>query len=289
MSILEDIKASWMHLKSNFLKILTATIGSIGLILIPVFVFSLIYAVILMTVNMSPDFILAWTNAISLMTTYFVDGILWLVSGPFVGIVLASVALFACLFSAVYILSGDIVTGHFSTAVGAIMWLRNKFLPLTATCLTNILVAVAPALAIWYWAGSLYEFGVFPYPVDIALGLVGFVWLFVVLGFLQLHVPAIIDNMPIIEAMKRSVKRVRENFKHVFGIWFVFVVLILVWFIPFAFYSYSFGDVFLFQDVLAVLVGGIALVGLGLDFLFFIPMLILSMTKIHHDIKIQEL
>ena len=289
MSIMEDIKASWMHLKSNFLKILIATIGSIGLVLIPVFVFSLIYAVILMIVDMSPDFILAWTNAISSMTTYFVDGILWLVSGPFVGIILAGVALFACLFSAVYILSGDIVTGHFSTAIGAIMWLRNKFLPLTATCFTNILVAIAPAVAIWYWIGSLYNFGAFPYPVDIVLGFVGFVWLFVVLGFLQLHVPAIIDNMPIIEAMKLSVKRVRENFKHVFGIWFVFVVLILVWFIPFAFYSYLLGNVFLFQDLLSVIVGGIALVGLGLDFLFFIPMLILSMTKIHHDIKIQEL
>jgi len=289
MSIMEDIKTSWMHLKSNFLKILIATIGSIGLVLIPIFIFSLVYAVILMIIDMSPDFILVWSGLIAEMTIYFVDGILWLVSGPFVGIILAGVALFACLFSAVYILSGDIVTGHFSTAVGAIMWLRNKFIPLTATCFTNILVAIAPALAIWYWIGSFYDFGVFPYPVDIALGLVGFVWLFIVLGFLQLHVPAIIDNMPIIEAMKRSVRRVRENFKHVFGIWFVFVVLILVWFIPFAFYSYSFGNVFLFQDLLSVIVGGIALVGLGLDFLIFIPMLILSMTKIHHDIKIQEL
>jgi len=262
--------------------------GSIGLVGIPILIASIGYAVILMIVNQSLDFVLVWFNLIDSMIQYIVSGLLWIVSGPFVGVIIAGVALFACLFSAVYILSGDIVSGHFSTALGAILWLRQKFIPLTLTCLVNATVAIVPAVGLWIGVSSLYGFGTFPFPVDIVLGVAGFVWFFIVLGFLQLHIHAVIDSSPIIEGMKLSFRAVRKNMNRVFGLWTVYVFLLLIWFIPYAIYSYVFGGVISFTDPISLVVGGVALLGAGIDLLIFIPMLILGMTKIHYDINKQE-
>jgi hypothetical protein len=289
MQAIDDVKASWNYLRPNVLKVLIATIGSIGLVLIPVFIFTIIYAAILMVVNSSPDFILTWSTLIDSMIVYIIDGLLWLLGGPFVGVVIAGVALFACLFSAVYILSGDIVLGHFSSGLGAILWLRHKFIPLTITCFVNIVVAVMPPVAVWYALSALNGFSAFVFPLDIILGLGGFLWLFIVLGFLQLHIPAIIDNVPIIEGLKQSIRSVRANMKRVFGVWAIFVIMLLIWFIPYAIYVYGFGGVFSFTDLTALAVGGIAALGVGFDFLFFIPMIILLMTKIYHDTKEKEI
>ena len=288
MSITTDLKTSWNYLRPNFLKMLVAMIGSIGLVLIPILVASIGYAIILMIMNNNLDFVLIWTNLIISMIEYIISGGMWILSGPFMGVILAGVAFSACFFSAVYILSGDIVSEHYSTALGAIFWLRQKFIPLTLTTLLNVVVAIVPAVGLWWGISSLYGFGIFPFPVDVILGLLGFIWLFIILGLLQLHVPATVENIPIFEGMKYSIRNVRKNITRVFSLWTVLVVLILIWFVPYAIYMYILGGVFSFTDFMSLAVGGIALVGVGLDLLIFVPMLILGMTKIYQDTRKNE-
>ncbi len=283
-----DLKTSWNYLRPNFLKMLIAMVGSIGLVLIPILIASIGYAVILMVVNQSLDFVLVWSSLIDSMIQYTISGLIWILSGPFMGVIIAGMAFSACFFSAVYILSEDIVSGHFSTALGAILWVRQRFIRLTLTTLVTAVVAIVPAVGLWISISSLYGFGAFPYPVDIILGILGFVWLLVILGFLQLHIPGVLSNLSIIDGMKQSIRTVRKNVTRVFGLWVVFVFLILIWFVPYVVYMYSLGGVFSFTDPVSLAVGGVALLGAGLDLIIFIPMLILGMTKIHHDIRENE-
>jgi hypothetical protein len=288
-----DVKESFGLLKGRFLSYLLAIIGMI-------FVLFVLFAIITLPIGIAywamglgtpgAHFIDVWVNDVLLFWVPYVSGggnLAVLLTTVFLVIVLPVFALAEWVLGAVYGMSKDIVTTGESSAEGAFGWLRKKA---GSFLVTGIIVAVivmgpigiASYLVSWYFGFTV------PWELTWSLLTVVVLYVYIFLGVLRMYIPAVADDMGVIDGLKRSVSLVKSNFGRVFGAWTIYFVLIFIWFLPLIIWGGL-------QGIPGPWPGpnspefwlsvGLAGIGAFLDLLVFFPMMILGMTRIYHDIK----
>jgi len=288
-----DVKESYGLLKGRFLSYLLAIIGMI-------FVLFVLFAIITLPIGIAywamglgtpgAHFIDVWVNDVLLFWVPFVSGggnLAVLLTTVFLVIVLPVFALAEWVLGAVYGMSKDIVTTGESSAEGAFGWLRKKAGSFLVTGIIVAVIVMGPIGVVSYLVSWYFGFTV-PWELTWPLLIVLVLYIYTFLGVLRMYIPAVADDMGVIDGLKRSVSLVKSNFGRIFGAWTIYFVLFFIWFLPLIIWGGL-------QGIPGPWPGsnspefwlsvGLAGIGALLDLLVFFPMMILGMTRIYHDIK----
>jgi hypothetical protein len=286
-----DVKESLGLLKGKFLSYLLAIIGMF-------FVLFVLFAIITVPIGLAfwalnlgtpgSNFIDVWVNDVLLFWTPMVStGDFTAILSIFLVLVLPMFALAEWVLGAVYGMSKDIVSTGESSAEGAFSWFRKKAGAFLGTGIIVAAIVVGPIGIAGYLLSWYYAFTI-PWQLTWPLIIVVVLYVYIFLGVLRMYLPAVADDMGVIDGLKRSVSLVRSNFGRVFGAWTFYFILLFIWFLPIGIWGGLQGipgpwpGSNSLEFWLSVSLAGI---GVFIDLLVFFPMMILGMTKIYHDIK----
>ena len=224
---MEDLKISFGFAVKN---IITFILGLIGVLIVTVITF-MIGAIIIFI----PLFFLS--GGIGPMTQFFMAlaPLFDLTSPALMGVMFVMVIpLLLPVFVAVGALFGmgrEIAESSGASAEGVLTWYRRKFFPLAAGgvilfCITLLPIGLMYAIAITLTGGFLSGLfnGIFT--------AISLVWIVISLGFLSMTFPAIIDGVPVLEAVKQSIKMSWDYFDRVFSVWISFILIFIGPFVP---------------------------------------------------------
>ncbi|MHA2005330.1 MAG: DUF7847 domain-containing protein [Candidatus Thorarchaeota archaeon] len=291
MTAISDVKTSYGLLKGKFLSYLLAIIGML-------FVLFVLFALITLPIGLiywamglgvpGAHFIDVWVNEILLFWTPYVSGgnIVVILTAIFL-VALPIFALAEWVLGAVYGMSKDIVTTGESSAEGAFSWFRKKAGPFLATGVVVAIIVLGPIGIVAYLISWYYGFTV-PYTLTWPSLISMILYIYLFLGILRMYIPAVVDDVGVIDGLKKSVSLVRSNFGRIFGPWTIYFILLFIWFLPIGIWGGLQGFPGPWPDTNSLVFWlSVALAGAGvfLDLLIIFPMMILGMTKIYHEIK----
>jgi hypothetical protein len=295
MSVIQDVKYSFREWKGFFLRYLRAIVGMFFLLYILIVIFTLPMGLAFWTLGLGipgANFIDAWVNN---LYSYFLlfwiptisTGNITVILTVFFVLNLPIFVLAEWVLGAVYRLSRDVVTSGEASGEGAFSWFRKKAGTFLGTGFVNATIVMGPLGVIIYLLDLYYGFAI-PYQLTWPLLTIPVLYVYISLGFLKLNIPAVADDMGVIDGLKKSVSLVKSNFVRVFGSWTIYFILLISWFVPLIIWGASQGFPGSFPSSNSIefwFSVTLAVVGFLLDLLIFFPIMILGMTKIYHDIS----
>ena len=96
----------------------------------------------------------------------------------------------------------------------------------------------------------------------------------------MLHLPASTDGKSALESLKTSFRLTKENLVRVFGAWTIFIALIVIFFVPIAFYAVYFVAPGVIDLGFAITIAWAA-IGAFVIILFVLPALFLTFMRIY--------
>jgi hypothetical protein len=286
-----DVKESYRLLKGKFLSYLLAIIGMVFVLFVFFIIVTLPIGIIFFVMNLGTpgsDLINVWVNDVLLFWTGYLSGgdVVVVMSTLFL-VAIPIFALAEWVLGAVYGMSKDIVTTGESSAEGAFSWFRKKAGSFLATGAIVAIIVFGPVGIISYLISWYFGFTI-PYTLTWPLLIIMIFYLYLLLGVLRMYIPAVADDVGVIDGLKKSVGLVRSNFGRIFGPWTVYFILLFIWFLPIGIWGalQGFPGPWPGSDSLVFWLS-VALAGVGafLDLLIIFPMMILGMTKIYQDVK----
>jgi hypothetical protein len=217
--LLEDLKVSFKFAVRNFI---TWLLGLIGVFLVTVFIF-LIGAIIIFV----PIVLII---GIEKMTTFFIafDSVFGLSSPAFMGMMFVIVIPFLLPFfvaiGALFGMGREIVESSGASAEGVLTWYRRKFFPLAGGGIVLFSITLLP-IGLMYTIIFTLTGGPIIGPYNGITSAISIIWIVVSLGFQSLTFPAIIDGVPVIEAVKQSIRMSWTYFDRVFSVWISFILI----------------------------------------------------------------
>ncbi len=291
MSVLQDVKGSFSQLKGFFLSYLLAIVGMVFVLFILLIIFTLPIGLVYWFMGLGTPgahVIDVWVNDVLLFWTPLVStGSITAIFSVFLFLGVPMFALAEWVLGAVYGMSKDIVSTGESSAEGAFGWFRKKAVDFLGTGIIVAVIVLGPIGIVGYLL-DLYYGGAIPYQLTWPLLTVVVLYLYIFLGILRMYIPAVADDMGVIDGLKKSVSLVKNNFVRVFGSWTLYFILLFIWFAPLIIWGSLQGFPGTWPGSnspefwMSVILAG---TGLFADILVFFPMMILGMTKIYHDIK----
>jgi hypothetical protein len=171
----------------------------------------------------------------------------------------------------------EIVESAGTTAQGVFAWYRSKFFPLAAGGLLMFAIAVLPIGALFYVVDTVVGLSSGGLGPALVSG-VSVVWLFLSIGMTLMVAPGIIDGMPVIKALKQSVRLSIQYFDRIYSTWLAFIIIELLAIAPVAaagiLTAYGFGV----AVALLALLGGIGAIA---SFLLVFPALIIAVSRVY--------
>ncbi|MFW9967083.1 MAG: hypothetical protein ACFFEA_08005 [Candidatus Thorarchaeota archaeon] len=287
MSGFDDVKASYGHLRTKFLSFILALLGMFVLVFVIFAIVTIpIAAVLWLMAGGVENFVEVWAqDVISFFAPYMATGDLLLILVLGVVILIPLFAITEWVLGSLYGMSKDIVVSGGTTAEGAFTWFRRKAGAFLSTGAILAVIVLGPVAAIGYPISWFYGFSI-PIEVSRVIGIIGFVWIFILLGFLRMYLPAVADDVGAIDGVKRSFSLVKNNFGRVFTAWTIYFILLAIWFIPILVWGFmQTGVPVPPTDITFWLAVAVAGIGAFVDLLIILPMMFLGMTAIYHDIK----
>lgn len=290
MQAYDDLKSGLSMAKS---KVLTFFLAIIGIVVVLGLVFAAITVPIGLAIaflDPSVDFMTEWTNMMVAWTLPLNSGsVAVILSVSFLVVILPMAALGIWVLGALFGIAKEYIDTNDTRVENAFTWLRKKFVPLIVAGILLAIIIGLPAMIAGYLVSWAYGFGTVPWPVDWIEGIIGFVYFFIMLGFFSLVCPAIVDDLDAIDALKHSVKMVRENMGRVFGFLLLIVIISFVLAGPLSVYSIYLVSLGITPDpmtdmVFAVLIGW-TVIGAFLVLLFIVPALMFGLTRIYNSAK----
>ncbi len=290
MQAYDDLKSGLSMAKS---KVLTFFLAIIGIVVILGLVFVVITIPIGLAVwflDPSADFITQWTNTMVAWTLPLSSGnIAVIVSVSFLVVILPMTALVIWVLGALFGIAKEYIDTNDTRVEHAFTWLRKKFGPLIVAGILLAIIIGLPAMIFGYLVNFAYGFGPVPWFVQWSVGIIAFVYFFIMLSLFSLVCPAIIDDVGAVDALKHSVKMVRANMSRVFGFLLMIVIICFIFVGPLAMYSaylvYLGFTPAIATDVIFAALTAWVVIGVFFIFLFVIPALIFGLTRIYNSVK----
>ncbi|MGY5860537.1 MAG: hypothetical protein RTU63_14295 [Candidatus Thorarchaeota archaeon] len=295
MSVFQDLNYSFREWKGFFLRYLRALGGMLFLLYILIVIFTLPIGLAFWTLGLGipgANFIDAWVNN---LYSYFLlfwiptvfTGDITVILTVFFVLSLPIVVLTEWVLGPVYGLSRDVATSGDVSGDGAFNRFRKKAGSFLGTGIVNATIVIGPLGIIIYLLDLYYGFAI-PSQLTLPLLTIAVLYVYISLGFLKLNNPAVADDMGVFDGLKKSVSLVKSNFVRVFGSWTIYFILLISWFVPIVIWAASYGIPGTIPSLNLIEFGfSVTLAGVGflLDLLIFLPIMILGMTKIYHDIS----
>jgi hypothetical protein len=293
--VIQDVKGSFSEWKGFFPRYLRALVGMLFLLYILIIIFTLPMGLFFWTLGLGipgADFIDAWVN--NLYSYYLLFWVPTVSTGEIT--VILTVLFVLCLpifiliewvLGAVYGLSRDFVISGEVSFEGSFSWFKKKAGPFLGTGIVNAIIVMGPLAIITYLLDRYYEYAI-PYQLTWPLLTIAVLHLYISLGVMRLNIPAVVDDMGVIDGLKKSVSFVRSNFIRVFGSWTIYFLLLISWFIPLIIWGVSQGFPGPFPSSNSIefwFSVALAVTGFLLDLLVFFPVMVLGMTKIYHNVS----
>ncbi|MBY8998461.1 MAG: hypothetical protein KGD60_12080 [Candidatus Thorarchaeota archaeon] len=285
MSVMDDVKVSFGYAKNNMLSFLLAIFGM--LILVAILIFIVISPLLLMAWLANPSDPEAFGLAIS---AYFQGLTGFFGSNPLAGLfgggaigLLFLIPIFAVgtwIFSAIYGMSNEIIMTGGTHAESAFGYLRKNVVSSLGAGVLWSLVLFVPLWLVGLGATALTGFTTLPAGWGWPIGIITFLYVYIVGGFLMLHLPASADGLGALDSLKTSFRLTKENLGRVFGAWTIFIALIAVFFAPIALYAVYFGSPGVIDIGFAITIAWAA-IGAFVLILFALPALFLTFTRIY--------
>ncbi|MHA1905723.1 MAG: DUF7847 domain-containing protein [Candidatus Thorarchaeota archaeon] len=285
MSFIDDVKTSFGIAKNNVLSFLLAIFGM--LIMIVVLLAIVIVPFVLMAVYANPSDPGAVSEAISqfvngITSVFGVDTLGGIFAGGALGLLflIPIAAIATWMFGGIFGMSKEIIESGGTHAESAFGYLRKNFVSYFAAGVLWALVVFVPMWLIGVGVTALTGFTSVPVEWEWPIAIIAFAYFYILLGFLMLHLPAVTDGLGAVESLKTSFKLTVQNPVRVFGAWTIFVAVFAIFFGPIALYAY-------YAPIPGVLDLGMlitiiwAAVGAFVIFLFFLPAMFLTFTKIY--------
>ena len=285
MSFMEDVKVSFGYAKKNMLSFLLAIFGM------------LIVVAIIILVVISPLLLMAWLanpgdpEAFGLAIASYFQGLSgFMGANPLAGVfgggaigLLFLIPIFAIgtwIFSAIFGMSNEIIMTGGTHAESAFGYLRKNVVSSLGAGVLWSLVLFVPLWIIGLGATALTGFTTLPAGWGWPIGIITFLYVYIVGGFLMLHLPASTDGLGPLESLKTSFRLTKENLVRVFGAWTIFIALIGIFFAPIALYAVYFVAPGVIDLGFAITIAWAA-IGAFVIILFALPALFLTFMRIY--------
>jgi hypothetical protein len=125
----------------------------------------------------------------------------------------------------------EIVESSGASAEGVLTWYRRKFFPLASGGVILFTITLLP-IGLMYATIFTLTRNPLTGPFNGIVSAISIVWIVVSLGFLSMTFPAIIDGVPVLEAVKQSIRMSWDYFDRVFSVWISFILIFVGPFIP---------------------------------------------------------
>ena len=221
--LLEDLKTSFKFALKNIISFFLALIG---VLLVSVFIL-----VIFLVLAIIPIYFLTggWAGMFALFIAFGDIMSLWpnpAVMGLVLLIVLPIICPFLIAIGALFGMGREIVESAGTSAEGVFTWYRRKFFALAGGGIILFMFSLFPimmafALAQYATGGTLVGI---PFAILTSLSVI---WFIISMGFLSMLFPAIIDGLPVLQALKQSVRMAITYFDRVFSTWLAFVLIMV--------------------------------------------------------------
>ncbi|MDH4214627.1 MAG: hypothetical protein OEV85_11970 [Candidatus Thorarchaeota archaeon] len=285
MSFMDDVKISFGYAKKNMLSFLLAMFGLVILV-------GIIFMIVI-----SPLLVMAWLanpgdpEAFGLALASYFQGLSgFMGSNPLAGLfgggaigLLFLIPIFAIgtwIFGAIYGMSNEIILTGGTHAESAFGYLRKNLRSYLGAGVLWSLVFFVPLWLVGLAATALTGFSSLPAGWGLPVAILTFIYIYIVGGFLMLHLPASTNGLGAIESLKASFRLTKENLVRVFGAWTIFVVLIVIFFLPVAVYAVYFMTPGVIDLGFSITIAWAA-IGAFVLILFALPAMFLVFTRIY--------
>ncbi len=218
-----DLKVSFTFTYRNTISFFLAMIGvSLVTLILIIMVVLLVVIPILFSggIGFLIWLVITLVSDVSVMTGFALLVVLMLLLLPLLAPVIIGIG-------ALYGMSREIVESEGTTAEGVFTWYRKKFLSFIGTGLLLFVIVAGPLLPIIYFIPYFIQHP----PDQTQLTLIFFImslWLMMSSGFLSLTIPGVIDDLSILKAARHSIRLSWRYFDRVFGIWLIYIAIILL-------------------------------------------------------------
>ena len=285
MSFMDDVKISFGYAKKNMLSFLLAMFGLVILV-------GIIFMIVI-----SPLLVMAWLanpgdpEAFGLALASYFQGLSgFMGSNPLAGLfgggaigLLFLIPIFAIgtwIFGAIYGMSNEIILTGGTHAESAFGYLRKNLRSYLGAGVLWSLVFFVPLWLVGLAATALTGFSSLPAGWGLPVAILTFIYIYIVGGFLMLHLPASTNGLNAIDSLKTSFRLTKENLVRVFGAWTIFVVLIVIFFLPVAVYAVYFMTPGVIDLGFSITIAWAA-IGAFVLILFALPAMFLVFTRIY--------
>jgi len=282
---MEDMKISFGYAKKNMLSFLLAMFGLVILV-------GIIFLIVL-----SPLLVMAWLANPSdpeafgqTIASYFQGLTGFMGSNPLAGLfgggaigLLFLIPLFAVgtwIFGAIYGMSNEIILTGGTHAESAFGYLRKNLRPYLGAGVLWSLVFFVPLWLVGLGATALTGFSSLPAGWGLPVAILTFLYIYIVGGFLMLHLPASTNGLSALDSLKASFRLTKENLGRVFGAWTIIVALVVMFFAPVAIYAVYFMTPGVIDLGFAITIAWAA-IGAFVLILFALPAMFLVFTRIY--------
>jgi hypothetical protein len=186
---------------------------------------------------------------------------------------------------ATYGMSKEIIESGGRQQANPFSWLRGKVKAYLVAGIIISSIAIAPVVIIGYAVAMIFGTGPIPYPLDWIIAAASIGWFFVIMTFQHLVVPAMADGLPLLDAVKASFRLAKQNFVRTFSVWIFYFILLTLWFYPITLYTFVFGGIANPLDPLVLGLAAILGVGMLIDLFWFLPIMVLGMTRLYLELK----
>jgi hypothetical protein len=289
MSLLSDFKANYKLLRMNFLAYVITMIAIVALVGILYLIFSLALGTMIFLLNPTQTIYETIAYTMNRWTDPLMNGDMTMIFST--GLLSELIPLYAIAIwcsGATYGMSREIIGSGGKQQSNPFSWLRGKVKDYLAASIIISIVSIAPVVIIGYGVAVVFGVGPIPYPIDWIIAAISVGWFFVIMTFLHLIVPSMADELPLIEAVKESIKLAKRSFVKVFSIWIFYFVLLTLWFYPITLYTFVFSGIANPLDPLVLGLAAFLGVGMLIDVFLILPIMVLGMTRLYFDLKGEE-
>ncbi|TFG13586.1 hypothetical protein EU537_05880 [Candidatus Thorarchaeota archaeon] len=280
-TIYENLKSSLRMAKNNMLSYFLANLGmAIVLVLIVMVIAIPIVALFLLT---GP---VVWTEWGQWManTMPHNPGAIFAIGGVGILIMLPFAAAALVVVGSIFGMSKEVVETGETKAESAFSWFRRKFLTFAGTGVILTLIILVPQGIVYglvSWAMDFQVTGV----ASIVLSVFSFIYTFITVGFCLMVIPSVVNGQNVQDAFKESFNLAKKNFERVFGLLSGLIVFFVLVYSPVIIGGLLIGpNPAMALNPAAIFIGIWAVIAGLLTLLLFLPMAVISIVKVYHEI-----
>lgn len=280
-TIYEDMKSSLVMAKNNMLSYFLANLGmAVALVLIVMVIAIPIVTVALLA---GPA---TWTEWAQWMadTMPHNPGAVFAIGGLGLLILVPFAAAAFVVIGSIFGMSKEVVETGETKAESAFSWFRRKFLTFAGTGVILTLIIILPQAIVYGLASWSMGFQVTGL-ASIALSVFSFVYSFITVGFCLMVIPSVVNGQNVQDAFKESFDLAKRNFERVFGLLSGLITFFVLVYSPVTIGGLLIGaSPAMMLHPAAVFIGVWAFVAGILTLLLFLPMAIISMVRVYHEL-----